>query len=119
MSRNFTFFPLILLLGSCSTMPSNPSVMVLPGTDSGINFGQFSKDDAQCRDIAHNRLETAKEEPDSWEESQQFYDIHYLQCMYERGHRVPVPSGITYGTRQEWQAPPPPNMPPPNMAPSQ
>ena len=39
-----------LLLGACTTVPTGPSVMALPG--SGKNFDQFRTDDAQCREYA-------------------------------------------------------------------
>ena len=42
--------PLALLLGACATVPSGPSVMVLPG--SGKAFEQFQADDAACRQFA-------------------------------------------------------------------
>jgi hypothetical protein len=42
--------PLGLLLGACATVPTGPSVMVLPGT--GKNFEQFQGDDAICRQWA-------------------------------------------------------------------
>lgn len=38
------------LLGACATVPSGPSVMVLPG--SGKPFEVFQVDDASCRDWA-------------------------------------------------------------------
>ncbi|MGI4847122.1 MAG: hypothetical protein ACRYGK_03155 [Janthinobacterium lividum] len=40
----------IVLLSSCTTMPTGPSVMVLPG--SGKNFDQFRVDDYDCRSYA-------------------------------------------------------------------
>jgi OmpA family protein len=39
-----------LLLTACATVPTGPSVMVLPG--NGKNFDQFQGDDAVCRDWA-------------------------------------------------------------------
>jgi len=42
--------PLGLLLGACATVPTGPSVMVLPG--SGKPFEQFQSDDAACRQWA-------------------------------------------------------------------
>jgi len=38
---------LSLLIAACTTMPTGPSVMVLPGSDK--NFDQFRADDAECR----------------------------------------------------------------------
>jgi hypothetical protein len=102
---------LILLLSSCSTLASGPSVLVLPG--SGKDFDQFHNDDLMCRQLAHAQIATSQKEPDSKEEGQQIYDINYIQCMYGKGHRVPVPGGLMYDTRQEWHPPPPPDMPVP------
>jgi hypothetical protein len=42
--------PLALVLGACATVPTGPSVMVLPGT--GKPFEQFQADDAACRQFA-------------------------------------------------------------------
>jgi hypothetical protein len=99
------------LISACSTMPSGPSVLVLPGT--GKSFEQFHNDDLMCRQLAHTQTATLQKEPDSTEEGQQNYDIVYIQCMYSKEHRVPVPGGLLYDTRQEWHTPPPPNMPAP------
>ena len=102
------------LLSACSTMPSGPSVLVLPGT--GKDFNGFHKDDLICRQLAHEQIVTSQEDPDSKEEGQQNYDINYIQCMYGKGNRVPVPGELMYDTRQEWHTPPPPNMPAPPQA---
>jgi hypothetical protein len=40
----------LLLLGGCVSLPSGPSVMVLPGT--GRSFDQFRADDMDCRQYA-------------------------------------------------------------------
>lgn len=101
----------VFLLSACSTMPSGPSVLILPG--AGKDFNQFHKDDLMCRQLAHTQITTAPEEPDSKEEGQQYYDITYIQCMYGKGDRVPVPGELMYDTRQEWHPPPPPDMPMP------
>ena len=44
----------LLALGACTTMPSGPNVMVLPG--SGKNFDQFRNDDYQCRQFAQSQI---------------------------------------------------------------
>lgn len=44
----------LLALAGCTTMPSGPNVMVLPG--SGKNFDQFRSDDYQCRGYAQSQL---------------------------------------------------------------
>ena len=42
--------PLAIVLGACATVPTGPSVMVLPGT--GKPFEHFQADDAACRQFA-------------------------------------------------------------------
>jgi hypothetical protein len=44
----------LLSLAACTTMPSGPNVMVLPGT--GKSFEQFRGDDYQCRSYAQSQL---------------------------------------------------------------
>lgn len=44
----------VVFLGSCMTLPSGPSVTVLPGTDK--TFGQFRGDDAECRQFANEQV---------------------------------------------------------------
>ena len=51
--------------------------------------------------------------------SQQRYDNAYYQCMYSRGHRVPVPASVARSMRQANAGyPPPPNAPAPYTAPA-
>ena len=56
-------------------------------------------------------------------EVQQRYDVAYIQCMYTKGHQVPV-SGQFSGTTPQRAVPttahipPPPGLPPPPPAPS-
>lgn len=56
MSKTFKLTPIlaVLLLGACTTMPSGPSVMALPGT--GKNFDQFRGDDMMCRQYAQQQM---------------------------------------------------------------
>ena len=44
----------IATLAACTSMPSGPNVMVLPG--SGRSFDQFRSDDFQCRQYAQSQL---------------------------------------------------------------
>jgi hypothetical protein len=44
----------LLLLGACATIPTGPSVMVMPGT--GKSFDQFRADDADCRQYALSQI---------------------------------------------------------------
>jgi hypothetical protein len=46
--------------------------------------------------------------------AQQRYDNAYYQCMYSRGHKVPMPASVARSMRRTYVAPPPPpNAPPP------
>jgi hypothetical protein len=96
----------LLVLAGCASTPEGPGVLVLPG--SGRSFDQFRADDTECRRHA------AAQASDG---SQQRYDFGYQQCMYARGHKVPVAG--RYGESREAPRrgtpvpPPPPNQPPP------
>lgn len=49
--------------------------------------------------------------------TQRQYDTAYIQCMYSKGHRVPVPANMSYSAPVRAQdagiPPPPPGSPPP------
>lgn len=49
-----------LFLGACATVPTGPSVMVLPGT--GKSFDQFQMDEAVCRQWAAQQTGTTTEQ---------------------------------------------------------
>ena len=53
MLRTLKSLPLVamFLLGGCVTLPSGPSVLVLPGTDK--SFDQFQTDEVVCRQFAY------------------------------------------------------------------
>ena len=44
----------LLMAGACTTIPTGPSVMVMPGT--GKSFDQFRADDADCRQFAQSQI---------------------------------------------------------------
>ena len=51
--------------------------------------------------------------------AQQRYDNAYYQCMYSRGHKVPMPASVARSMRRaDAGYPPPPNAPPPYSAPA-
>jgi hypothetical protein len=95
-----------LVAGACATVPSGPSVMVLPGSKK--TFDQFLGDDHNCRQFAVGRAGGASAQQtsstsamtssaggsyavsDSEYSAQYQYDAAYIQCMYASGHRVPV-----------------------------
>ncbi|MBI1285887.1 MAG: hypothetical protein GC183_16405 [Thiobacillus sp.] len=153
-----------LLVAACTTMPSGPNVMALPGTNK--SFDQFRTDDMACRSYALQSIGGVTPSEAATQSGvgtavvgtavgavagaaiggqqgaavgagtgllvgglagtqtaqvsgyglQQRYDFSYIQCMYAKGHQVPV-YGRTY---QQSQAPakippppPPPGTPPP------
>lgn len=50
----FSIIVALVTLSACATMPTGPSVMVLPG--EGKNFDQFRSDDAVCRQFAFDQV---------------------------------------------------------------
>lgn len=100
-------------------MPDAPSVLVLPGT--GKTFDRFRSDEAECRTYAQSQ--PAGEY--SSVTAQQRYDFGYQQCMYAKGHKIPMsvrearsrsaaspaPAAPRIGTSAP--PPPPPGQPPP------
>lgn len=157
-----------LFIAGCATIPTGPSVLVLPGTGKG--FDQFQADDAACRQWALQQTGTTTKQA-STESAvtgaavgtavgaglgaaigaaagspgtgaavgagagllggtvvgasnaeaartsvQQRYDIAYIQCMYAKGNKVPVPRGFRGYTSGPSVSPPaasPPVPPPP------
>jgi hypothetical protein len=121
MSHRLKVFPLgslVLAVSACTTLPTGPSVLVLPG--DGKRFDQFRSEDLVCRHYAFAQIggtTPGQAAANSSEEAQQRYDIAYIQCMYAKGNRVPVPDDVPYQTRDDWQPPPPPGSPPPGESP--
>jgi hypothetical protein len=149
----------VVLLSGCVSMPSGPSVMVLPGT--GKSFEQFRADDLDCRQYANYQLGGSTPSSSATQsavssaaigtvigaaagaalgghndaaagaafglltgsmigasnaglsqyEVQRRYDNAFQQCMYARGHKVPV-AGYAGGSSRSaapyTQPPPPP-----------
>jgi hypothetical protein len=68
--------------------------MVLPG--SGKTLEQFQLDDTACRQWATGRTESVRGAVDTPGLSAQgSYDIAYMQCMFAKGHRIPVRQGTS------------------------
>lgn len=151
-------------LTGCATIPTGPSVMVLPGR--GKTFEQFQADDAVCRRWASEQAGTTPGAASTQSAAssaavgtvlgaglgaavgaasgnpgvgaaigagsgalggtmvgvgasqaaagtvQWRYDIAYEQCMYAKGHQIPVA-----GAAQPRYSIPPPPPPPPRSAP--
>ena len=158
MPRAFKYSALLALLAiaGCATIPTGPSVLVLPGT--GKSFDQFRLDEYDCRQYAHAQVggttgNQAAEDAgvrsavvgtalgalagaaiggnsrgagvgagvgllagsaagagagqQSGYDLQRRYDHAYQQCMYAKGHRVPI-AGRYGPTEQRASTPPPP-----------
>lgn len=170
--------PLTLLLGACASIPTGPSVMVLPGSTK--SFEQFQADDAVCRQWAAQQTGTttgkaakntaatgavvgtavgaaagaalgaaagnpgvgaaagagvgllggtavgAGQAQGAYGSVQQRYNMAFMQCMYAKGHQIPVARGSVapgYSSQSTSPSapartpagppPPPPNIPPP------
>jgi len=113
------------LLSACVTVPSGPSVMVLPGTNK--SFDQFQADGFACNQYAQQMTGNAGQAATdaatanavagtvigaaagaSYYQVQRRYDQAYVQCMYAKGNQVPVGAGYRG---------PPPRMAPPGYLP--
>ncbi|HWI98466.1 MAG TPA: glycine zipper family protein [Burkholderiales bacterium] len=110
----------VLLLSACGSTPLyGPGVLVLPG--SGKSFDQFRSDEHDCRGYAQAQLNDQEE--DSAGPLQRRYDRAFLQCMYAKGHKIPVGSRYSDSTESVQSAgvtarpPPPPSGQPPAEAP--
>ena len=83
-----------LLLNACAILPDGPTVVALPGT--GLSLQSFQNDDINCQAFALGQINSNSSQAGgsgpsrSWYTMQQRYDINYVQCMYAKGHRVPV-----------------------------
>jgi len=75
-------------IAACARVPTGPGVMVLAG--SGKPLELFQTDDRACRQSAAQEIESAKR---SGLPAQRRYDMVYMQCMYAKGHQIPVPGG--------------------------
>ncbi len=101
-----------LLLSACASLPNSPGILVLPGT--GKSFDQFRGDENECRMYAYNHgnSQNAGYGP------QQRYDFAFTQCMYAKGHRVPISGryadapAVRAPTPSAHLPPPPPGQPP-------
>lgn len=159
----FIVLPALLALGACVSLPSGPSVLVLPGT--GKSFDQFRFDETDCRQYSSALLGGKDANAAAAEAGlksaavgtalgavagaaiggrsgaavgagggalvggaagtgaastsqyglQRRYDNAYIQCMYAKGHRVPVAGSFT--SAPPANTPPPPPPPPPSATP--
>ncbi len=155
-----------LTVTACASLPSGPSVMVLPG--SGASFDQFRVDDANCQQfamwqiggttpnqaaidssitsaavgtalgaatgaaigggsgaaigagagLAAGGIAGSGAASNSYYTNQRQYDVAYIQCMYSKGHRVPVSGQFSPASSAPIVKPTPAgaNIPPPPPA---
>ncbi len=108
----------VLAITGCASLPTGPNVMALPGT--GVSFDHFRNDDAQCEQYAYSQVGGGTGYVSGTEyEMQQRYDVAYVQCMYAKGHRVPISGPFSdvaphsTATPATHIPPPPPGAPPP------
>ena len=117
---------ILLTMSGCTSIPTGPSVMVLPG--NGLSLEHFSNDHIICQQFAtrqvsgtsnQNSNTNAAPSTSSTNEDQLHYDMAYIQCMYIKGHQVPVYGQLTGVTPAQATSPYPP-MPSlmPNLIPS-
>lgn len=122
-TMTLSFMAVGVLISGCTTMPSGPNVMALPGI--GLSFEQFQSDDVTCKHYASSQV--GNDTTDEEDELQFRYDMAYIQCMYGKGHSVPIsgafsdvaPTGDT-NVHSNIPQPPegaPPAPPPGNMNP--
>lgn len=130
---------LLVFLTACASLPNSPSVMVLPGT--GQSFEQFRNDEVICRQYASFEVGgVSSPNPEATTNTltgaavgtavgantgrypsyaaQQYYDTAYIQCMYAKGHQVPVSGEFSGSSTQtspvsQTLIPPPPTGTPP------
>ena len=132
MSRIILILTNIILLVTlgCAIIPTEPSLIVLPGT--GLSLEQFSKDNVTCQqfatlqvsgspnqsDLSNASAKTATSSASAYD-AQLRYDIGYIQCMYIKGHQVPVNGQLTGVTPAQITSPYPPSPSPmPKLTPS-
>lgn len=156
----------LMSLVGCASMPTGPTVLVLPGTNK--NLDAFRSDEAQCRQYAAQQLGDQNSHSGVREavvgtavgvaagaaiggrqgagvgagagllvgsavgansanqytfDSQRQYDNAYIQCVYAKGHRVPVSASFAQSLKQANEPatasiPPPPPYPPSSTPPA-
>jgi hypothetical protein len=93
MLHSSIIFPIavLVLATGCTSLPTGPDVLALPGT--GQSFEKFSSDDVTCESYAGSQV--GNQASGDTDQLQMRYDAAYVQCMYGKGHRVPVSGPFT------------------------
>jgi len=112
----------VVLLSACSSAPTyGPSILVLPG--AGKSFDQFRLDEQDCRGYAQSQFVKSTSDQDTAGAPQQRYDRSFVQCMFAKGHRVPISGRVSdymdssSSTLRAAAPPPPPTGRPPAEVP--
>ena len=108
MNRALSLCSTLLFAGCVTTLPTQPSLLSLPGTNKSLD--EFNADDGGCRQYAAGR--SAVPADGDWTTAQRAYDYAYIQCMYVKGHKVPVAGQFT-SAPAAGAPPPPPGTPAP------
>ena len=75
----------VLFIAACAPIPTGPSVAVRTG--AGKTADEFAADDRTCRAAAAQEIQTKGGNVPA----QRRYDMAYAQCMYAKGHQIPLP----------------------------
>ena len=89
--------------------------MVLPG--STRSFDQFRADDGECRQYAAAQV-AGKDGANEGATVQQRYDFAFQQCMYVRGHQIPIARGSMPRQQPRSTTASPPSPPPAGTPPA-
>jgi hypothetical protein len=80
---------ILWLMNACAAVPTSPGVLVLP--HAGTPLETFQEDDRECQGCASQQLRTGAQSGGSSAATLQWrYDMAYVQCMYAKGHVVPL-----------------------------
>ena len=83
----------LLALAACVTVPTQPGILALPGTDKTLE--QFQADENECGRNAYGRVSAMNASSSDYYELPRRFDFAFLQCLYAKGHKVPVLGGYT------------------------
>jgi len=105
-----TLFISMLIVSACATLPTGPSINVIPGP--GKNFDVFQAEDAKCRQWGEKNAGSAQDSystiEDYGRDAQRRYDNAYSQCMYSYGNQVPGRQQVAAQSPAVSAPPPPP-----------
>jgi hypothetical protein len=108
-----------LLAAACATpdLPAGPNLLALPGT--GKTFDEFRADEQACRNVSQSDAAAKAKEVSDFDALQRRYDAVFTQCMYAKGHKVPVRGSYQSNNPPQAARTPPPPPPPPGQPPAE